>query len=94
MWDILKVYGQFPQVGLYENMIYDMLLPVPAAISNATVNATVFTVDCSALPDAKQVAFSGDSGDEVYTFRFLEKTNSTAQFSIPCTYTSFRCVYC
>ncbi|KAI0750551.1 hypothetical protein BC629DRAFT_1598872 [Irpex lacteus] len=53
-FDILNLYNQFPQIGLQDNMIYDVLPVVPAAINDAVVNATYFNVDCGALPRGAQ----------------------------------------
>ncbi|KAI0777065.1 hypothetical protein BC629DRAFT_1525131 [Irpex lacteus] len=41
--------SEFPQIGLEENMIYDILPVVPTAVNNATVNATVFEAHCGVL---------------------------------------------
>ena len=39
-----------PTLGLQENMIYDIIPSIPSAIGKATVNASVYDVDCAALP--------------------------------------------
>ncbi|KAI0777092.1 hypothetical protein BC629DRAFT_632196 [Irpex lacteus] len=69
-FDILNLYNQFPQIGLQDNMIYDILPVVPAAVNDAVVNATYFNVDCGALPSGAQSgqADLSDDGDITWTF--------------------------
>lgn len=53
-YDILLFYEQFTTVGLSENMVYDIIPTIPAAVGTTTVNASVFDVECTALPYASQ----------------------------------------
>lgn len=55
-YDILLFYEQFTTIGLAENMVYDIIPVVPAAVGNTTVNASVFEVQCAALPYANQTS--------------------------------------
>ncbi|KAI0089621.1 hypothetical protein BDY19DRAFT_114029 [Irpex rosettiformis] len=54
-WDILNVYNQFSQLGLRDNMVYDILPVIPLAGGYTLVNATKFNVDCGTVPDAFQL---------------------------------------
>ena len=54
LWDILRVYKQFPQLGLLDNIIYDIVPNVPMAVDGVVVNATVFEVDCGVISTARQ----------------------------------------
>ncbi|KAI0734347.1 hypothetical protein BC629DRAFT_505756 [Irpex lacteus] len=51
--DILGVYNQFQQLGLLDNMLYDILPTVPMAVNDATVNATIFHVGCKGIPNGR-----------------------------------------
>ena len=58
-WDILAVYGQFSQLGLKDNVIYDILPTIPmAAVQETAVNATAFTFDCGIVSNATQSGFA------------------------------------
>lgn len=59
VYDILLFYEQFTTIGLAENMVYDIIPIIPAAVGNTTVNASVFDVECAALPHATQWEDSG-----------------------------------
>ncbi|GJE84279.1 hypothetical protein PsYK624_003550 [Phanerochaete sordida] len=77
-YDILAVYDQMASFGpgLQENMIYDVIPQVASAVGNATVNASVYTVECAAYnppessinastwayvkPEALNMVFLGD----------------------------------
>lgn len=68
-WDILNVYGQFSQLGLQDNMVYDVLPITPLATGNASVNATIFSVDCGLVPGAHQSAQNGfDQSQQTWLF--------------------------
>lgn len=68
-YDILSVYGQFENIGLQDNMIYDIIPVVPQAVDTTTVNATIFTADCGALPSAVEIGFQRDGEeDNMWTF--------------------------
>lgn len=69
-FDILNLYNQFPQIGLQDNMIYDILPVVPAAVNDAVVNATYFNVDCGALPRGAQSGQADLSADGDITWTF------------------------
>ncbi|GJE88181.1 hypothetical protein PsYK624_042640 [Phanerochaete sordida] len=49
-YDVLLVYGQIQKVGVLENMVYDIVPEVPNSVGNTTVNASIYDVDCMALP--------------------------------------------
>ncbi|EKM52091.1 uncharacterized protein PHACADRAFT_187439, partial [Phanerochaete carnosa HHB-10118-sp] len=53
-YDILLVYDQpeVPTLGLQDNMVYDVIPQVSFASGSAMVNASVYSVDCAALPSA------------------------------------------
>lgn len=53
-YDILLVYDQVPTLGLQDNMVYDVIPYVPSAKGTATVNGSVYSVDCAALPFVQQ----------------------------------------
>ena len=42
-------------LGLQDNMVYDVIPAVPSANGTTTVNASVYDVDCGALPNANPV---------------------------------------
>ncbi|EKM54969.1 uncharacterized protein PHACADRAFT_208510 [Phanerochaete carnosa HHB-10118-sp] len=52
-YDILLVYDQIPTVGLLDNMVYDIVPQVPSATGNAKVNASMYEVQCMALPNVQ-----------------------------------------
>ncbi|KAJ3556888.1 hypothetical protein NM688_g1775 [Phlebia brevispora] len=67
---ILSVYDMLniSTVGISSGMIYDII----PAVANATgtgveVNATTFSVDCAALPDAVQIAFQPNITNNVFS---------------------------
>ena len=37
--------------GLSDNMVYDIIQPVPSAVGNTTVNASAYDVDCMLVPN-------------------------------------------
>ncbi|GJE91632.1 hypothetical protein PsYK624_077820 [Phanerochaete sordida] len=49
-YDILLFSDQVPTLGLQENMIYDIIPTIPSAYGSTAVNASVYDVDCTALP--------------------------------------------
>lgn len=53
-YDILLSYGQLPTLGLLDNMVYDVIPSVPSAQGEVMVNASIYDVQCSALPGAQQ----------------------------------------
>lgn len=59
-WNILRIYNQLPQVGLKDNMIYDIIPADPKAVNDVMVNATSFEVDCGLVPSAHQTDFDWD----------------------------------
>ncbi|KAI0683023.1 hypothetical protein BC835DRAFT_1423689 [Cytidiella melzeri] len=66
-WDILAVYDQFQQIGLLDNMIYDIIPTLPTAENQATVNATIFTANCGTVNASQAggaLAFSRYSVDK------------------------------
>lgn len=78
-FDILSVYGQFPTLGLLDNMVYDAIPMVTSAIGNTTINATIFNVDCAAVPSAPQ------TGSGVLTPFYIQADQFTSvQVQIPC----------
>lgn len=61
-YDILLFYNLFSTTGLTENMLYDIVPPVPSVTENTTVNASLYEADCAAVPQS--VRFPGlDSND-------------------------------
>lgn len=47
------MYDQLPTTGLIDNVVYDVIPQVPNASGNTTANATVFDVQCYAMPEAQ-----------------------------------------
>ena len=64
--------GQTPPIGLTDNMIYDIIPVVQGAVGNATVNATIFEVQCQALPN---VTAAGNGS--------LQQQNNAGSFIYP-----------
>lgn len=75
-YDILSVYNQFPQIGLQDNVIYDVLPVIPMAIGNTTVNATVFDAHCGGLNT--ELRLQSDSGELSSKYQWSFTANSTA----------------
>ncbi|EKM52147.1 uncharacterized protein PHACADRAFT_151151 [Phanerochaete carnosa HHB-10118-sp] len=82
-YDILPVYDQVPMLGLQDNMVYDIIPSVPSANGTATVNASVYNVDCAALPHADSTiqAFDGLArpGQPNMTWLIFNIDNSNGQ---------------
>ena len=70
---ILTVYDaiELSTVGVYQNMVYDIIPSVEGSSGSVIVNATTFSIDCAALPDAQQGEFL-DDGDQNSTSSRLE----------------------
>lgn len=72
IYDILAFYGAYPSIGLFDNMVYDIIPVVPNAIGDVTVNGTLIGVDCSAVPTAQQTGFqlvnSSASSESIQAF--------------------------
>lgn len=49
-YDILLFSDQVPTLGLRDNIVYDIIPSVPFANGSAQVNASVYNVDCAAIP--------------------------------------------
>ncbi|GJE99693.1 hypothetical protein PsYK624_159640 [Phanerochaete sordida] len=75
-YDILLVYNQTSKVGLLDNMVYDVIPPVAGAIGNATVNASIYHVQCSALPDLTD-------STEIGFFELMDGSNATIMLALP-----------
>ena len=87
-YDILLTYGQMPTVGLVENMVYDIIPVVPQATGNTTVNASLYNVECAAVPNARYVSGAQvDPGEptSVLFFTIDGSDNYEAIFDLPCT---------
>lgn len=51
-FDILASSGQFQTTpGLLDNVVYDVIPLVPGAVGNVTVNASIWNVECSDVPE-------------------------------------------
>lgn len=93
-YDILLVYEQSNTIGLADNMVYDIIPTVPAATGRTTVNASVFEVECAALPQGLQAmlagtdvtpgASAGGSTTTALTFKLDEPWRAEAIFSTAC----------
>ncbi|GJE98968.1 hypothetical protein PsYK624_152060 [Phanerochaete sordida] len=82
-YDILLVYNQTSKVGLLDNlnMVYDVIPPVAGAIGNATVNASIYHVQCSALPCGPSL---GDIDmDNAETFPVSDSSGAAVLFHMP-----------
>ena len=84
MFDILPVYNQFPQLGLLDNMVYDIIPSVESTVGNTTVNASIFSIDCMAIPEAKLLeSFNGTTEQQTttdvlqYTFQLDDENQAT-----------------
>ena len=58
-YDILSTYDKFPKLGLQDSMVYDIIPTVPSAIGIVRVNASIYTVDCSAASPANLTRIYG-----------------------------------
>ena len=84
-YDILLVYGQIPKVGLVDNMVYDIIPQIPGAFGNVTVNASVYEVQCMALPNITNegVLLGIPSPNPTNSFR-IDETGAVAVLKLPC----------
>lgn len=84
-YDILSVYGQIPTPGLIDNMVYDVIPLIPAAMGNATVNASIYEVDCG-YPQSTQVDPTDlDLGLTFNTPLNTPNDSLITSFELPCT---------
>lgn len=83
MYDILLSYGQVPTLGLMDNMVYDLVPPVQQAVGNVTVNASIYNVQCYALPDASPVPPTAVSAAHTVLFH-VDDIGTQAGFRPPC----------
>ena len=85
--------GQTPPVGLVDNMIYDIIPSVSGAVGNATVNATIFEVQCQALPNvtlAAPGALQQQGNPETYAFGYnISDALSTVTIGPPSAFLHF-----
>lgn len=81
LWDILRVYGQFPQIGLQDNLVYDVVPTIQSATKDVIVNATRFTADCGLVPDTIQLDFVRDGGT-TNQWVFNVNTNVSLQIDV------------
>ncbi|KIP03450.1 hypothetical protein PHLGIDRAFT_238213 [Phlebiopsis gigantea 11061_1 CR5-6] len=86
MFEFLPVYGQFPTLGLLDNMVYDIIPSVASAVGTTAVNASIYSVECMAIPTAKQSeAFIGfmQSGTNVTQYAFQLDEGNQAAVTLP-----------
>lgn len=83
-YDILPVYGRFPTLGLVDSMVYDVIPGIPSAIGNVSVNASIYEVQCSALPSAYLLPYAFPDDPSILKFSFDEHTTAEATISVPC----------
>lgn len=75
-------------MGLLDNMVYDVIPTVTSAIGNTTVNATVFDIECTAIPGAMQAAKmrgpEASSGATPYWYIIQMDNFTTVEVPTPC----------
>ena len=54
-YSILNVYGQFPTLGLRDNIVYDIIPITPNAAGATIVNASIYNVTCAAAQVARPI---------------------------------------
>lgn len=88
-YDILSIYGQFPTMGLADNMVYDVIPAIPSAVGLTAVNASVYEVDCAALPNAAQQfnnTVLGSGNTRELLFAIAPDDDSLFNLPLPCTF--------
>lgn len=83
-YDILLMYGQIPTVGLLDNMVYDIIPQVPGAIGNVTVNASVYEVQCVAIPATWRTLFEFDTSININPGYVVYPNATYASLTLPC----------
>ena len=64
-YDILLFYDQFTTIGLADNVLYDVIPSVTSATGFTVVNASVYNVDCAAVPQAHDTEYEITNTDPV-----------------------------
>lgn len=80
-YDVLEAYGQVPTMGLQDNMVFDVIPPVSGAVGTTVVNASVYNVSCTALPNVNQTSTPWDDG---MMFFEVDGRGTMVQAMAPC----------
>ena len=66
-YNILPLYEEVPKIGLENNMVYDVIPLIPSAMGTVKVNASIYSVDCAAVPIINDAYFnSSENNDWLY----------------------------
>lgn len=72
--------------GLVDNMVYDMIPTVPSASGITTVNASLYEVDCRAIPHASVRFGPLGPSENTMSFDFGGGDNHSFSLALPCAY--------
>ncbi|GJE98952.1 hypothetical protein PsYK624_151900 [Phanerochaete sordida] len=89
-YDALLSYNQIEKIGLLDNMVYDIVPQVPGAFGHATVNASIYDVQCMALPNIAKSNIS-TAGSTPTTFFEMDIGGTCATISLHLPY--YQAVY-
>ncbi|GJE98956.1 hypothetical protein PsYK624_151940 [Phanerochaete sordida] len=81
-YDALLSYNQIAKVGLLDNIVYDILPQTPGALGNASVNASIYEVQCMALPNIVNGNIES-SGSTPTSFFRMDETDATISLQLP-----------